>query len=150
MTVVAPPARDARSYPLIEALFARHGFAEVRADGIDAFARSAPLALVVFLDEPRRCKEALDLAVIVPELARAFAGCFTVGVALPDAALALQPRYGFRRWPALVVLREGRYVGAIDGLRGWDEYVAELAKLQAAPPTRAPTIGIAIKDAAGN
>jgi hydrogenase-1 operon protein HyaE len=53
-------------------------------------------------------------------------------------------RYGFRRWPALVVLRDGRYVGAIDGLRNWDEYLAEVAALLAAEPARPPSIGIAV------
>ena len=79
-----------------------------------------------------RIKETLDLAVIVPELAQAFPGRFAVGVLLPAAARAFQPRFGFRLWPAIVVLRDGKYVGAIEGLRNWDEYVARLAGLLAA------------------
>ena len=53
-------------------------------------------------------------------------------------------RYGFRRWPAIVLLRDGRYVGAVDGLREWGEYVAEVARLLDAPSARAPSIGIAV------
>ena len=41
---------------------------------------------------------------------------------------ALHARYGFRRWPALVVLSDGKHVGAVDGLRNWDEYVKEVAR----------------------
>ena len=59
--------------------------------------------MLVFTEDPLRIRETLDLAVIVPELARSFAGRFRVGVLLPEAARALQPRYGFRRWPALVM-----------------------------------------------
>ena len=66
---------------------------------------------------------------IAPELARAFPGRFAVGVLLPPASRAHQPRFGFRIWPAIVMLADGKYVGAIEGLRNWDEYVAELAEL---------------------
>ena len=48
---------------------------------------------------------------------------------MPEAARAIHPRYGFRRWPALVMLKDGQYVGAVDGLRNWDEYLASVAQL---------------------
>jgi hydrogenase-1 operon protein HyaE len=85
--------------------------------------------------------------VIVPEIQRAFPGRFAVGVLLPAAAREFHPRYGFRRWPAFVLLRDGQYLGAVDGLRNWDEYVGVVARLLEAPPTRAPTVGIAVKGA---
>jgi len=146
MTIAIPAAEnaDARAYPLIDALLTRHRYADVRADNVDAFLRSARLALLVFLDDPHRCKEALDLAVVVPEIVRAFPDRFAVGVLQPEAARALHARYGFRRWPALVVLRDAQYVGAVDGLREWSEYLSELERLASARPTRAP---ISIKDA---
>jgi len=83
--------------------------------------------------------------VIVPELVGAFPGRFSVGVLLPDAARALAVRYGFRRWPAFVILADGKYVGAVDGLRNWDEYLAEVSRLLDAAPSRPPTLGIAVK-----
>jgi hydrogenase-1 operon protein HyaE len=131
-------------HPLLLQLFTRHGFAEVDTETIDAFAGQPGHTLLLFTEDPRRYKETLDIAVIVPEIARAFAGRFRVGVLLPDAARACQPRYGFRRWPAFVMLKDGAYVGAVDGLRDWGEYGAEVARLLAAPPTRPPTIGIAV------
>jgi hydrogenase-1 operon protein HyaE len=54
------------------------------------------------------------------------------------AARALSPRYGFTRWPAFVMLREGQYLGVVDGLRDWGDYVSELDRLLAAAPTRPP------------
>lgn len=133
------------SYPLIEQLFTRHGFTEVKAADCSAFVARPGHTLLLFTEDPIRYKETLDLAVIVPELARAFPGRFAVGVALPDAARELHVRYGFRRWPAFVVLKDGAYVGAIDGLRNWDEYVDELARLLVAEPSRPPSVGIAVK-----
>ncbi|MFO1324417.1 MAG: hydrogenase-1 expression HyaE [Burkholderiales bacterium] len=132
---------------LIAQLFDRHAYAEVTARSIDAFAAGPGTAMLVFTEDPLCVRETLDLAVIVPELARAFAGQFRVGVLLPEAARALQPRYGFRRWPALVMVRDGAYVGAIDGLRTWNEYVTLIDPLLSAPPARPPTSRIPIAQA---
>lgn len=138
---------DARLYPPIARLFATHGYTEVGADNFDAVSGRTGHTLLLFTEDPIRYKETLDLAVIVPEIARAFPGRFAVGVLLPEAAREFHPRYGFRRWPAFVLLKDGEYVGAVDGLRNWDEYVDEVARLLAASPTRPPTVGIAVKGA---
>jgi len=84
------------------------------------------------------------MAVIVPELHAARAGKFRVALLPPEASRALAPRYGFARWPAFVMLRDGRYVGAVDGIRDWDVYIAELDRLLAAEATRPPTVGIPV------
>ena len=144
-TGVSPPTS---MHPLLAQLFTRHGFADITAANIDAFVGQAGHALLVFTEDPLRVRETLDVAVIVPELARAFPGRFRVGVLMPESARALQARYGFQRWPALVLLSDGKHVGAVDGLRGWDEYLTELARLLDAEPTRPPTIGIPVKTAA--
>ena len=70
-------------------------------------------------------------------------------MALGATARKLAVRYGFRRWPAFVMLADGRYVGAVDGLRNWDEYVEEVARLLDAPASRPPTIGVAVQGAGG-
>ena len=152
MTIPLPIAVDADPlrYPLIARLFDKHGFAEVTADDRDGWLARPGRSLVVFLEDPVRYRESLDLAVIVPEIAHAFAGRFAVGVALPVAARQLAVRYGFRRWPALVVLADGRYVGAIDGLRDWPVYLEEVAALLEAAPSRPPSVGVAVAgDGAG-
>jgi len=147
MTIPMPLAAgaDAREFPLIAQLFSKHGFAEVTAEGFAAWTEASGRALLVFIEDPGRQKETLDLAVIAPELVHTFPGRFRVGVLLPEAARALSVRYGFRRWPALVMLADGKYVGAIDGLRNWDEYLSEMARLIDAAPTRPPTLGIPVK-----
>ena len=104
----------------------------------------------MFTEDPVQYRETLDLAVIVPELALAFPQRFRTGVLLQQAARAIAPRYGFKRWPAVVLLADGQYVGAIDGLRDWQDYVDELARLLAAAPTRAPSVGIPVNAAASS
>ena len=137
------------SYPLVEQMFSRHGCSRVDADGIEAFLARPGHALLVFTEDPMRFKETLDLAVIVPQLQQAFPGRFTTGVLLPEAARQVQRRYGFNRWPALVMLKDGRYVGVIDGLRNWDEYLEQMQALLGADPSRAPTVGIPVRGPGG-
>ena len=42
------------------------------------------------------------------------------------------------------MLADGQYVGAIDGLRDWQDYVDEMKRLIDAPPSRPPSVGIAV------
>lgn len=144
----APAHAKPAIHPLIERLCAQTGAPMLEVETFDDWAKAPGRALVVFTEDPVMYRETLDLAVIVPELALAFAAAgdrrFRVGVLLQAPARVIAKRYGFRRWPALVVLADGQYVGAIDGLREWREYLDELGALLAAPPGRAPTIGIAV------
>jgi hydrogenase-1 operon protein HyaE len=145
-TIPMPPAANADplSYPLLAQLVDKHRFVRLTADNFEAFTQRAGRTLLVFLEDPVRYRETLDLAVIAPEVAHAFPGRFATGVLMPADARREAARYGFARWPALVMLADGKYVGAIDGLRNWDEYINEMEALLAAEPTRAPSIGIPV------
>lgn len=138
------PAAARPMHPLLERLVGLCGAAVLEPDSLDAWAGEPGAALLVFTEDPTLYRETLDLAVIVPELARALPERFRTGVLLPAAARALAPRFGFRRWPALVLLKGGHYVGAIDGLRDWQVYLDELSRLLESEPTRPPTVGIAV------
>ena len=134
-------------HPLLARLSDGFGFRTLDAADVDTLVAGSGHVLLVFTEDPERYRETLDLAVIVPELAREFSGRFTVAVLLPESARVIAPRYGFRRWPAVVLLRNGDYVGTIDGVRDWSEYRLELARLLDAPTSRPPAIGIAVKAA---
>jgi hydrogenase-1 operon protein HyaE len=45
------------------------------------------------------------------------------------------------------LFRDGGYVGAIDGLRDWNEYLVQTARLLEAPATRPPSIGVVVRSA---
>ena len=124
--------------PLIERLFSRHCCTRVDEGSHDDFVGEPGLALLFFTEDPVRFREVLDLAVIAPELAAAFPGRFRTGVLAPRAARAIAPRYRFRRWPAFVMTRDGRHVGAIDGMRNWEDYVAGIERLLQAEPCDPP------------
>jgi hydrogenase-1 operon protein HyaE len=139
---VETPVR--KRHPLLDRLVAQAAATVLDPATFDAWAAEPGHALLVFTEDPVLYRETLDLAVIVPELAAALPGRFRTGVLLPVPARAIAGRYGFRRWPALVLLKDGRYVGAIDGLRDWQVYLDEMAALLAAEPVRPPSIGIAV------
>ncbi|CAD5375020.1 Hydrogenase expression/formation protein [Rubrivivax sp. A210] len=140
------PAHQAL-HPLVQRLVLLTGAAVLDGADCEAWAARPGAAMLVFTEEPERFKETLDLAVIVPELHAARRGAFRVGLLPPAAARELARRYGFARWPAFVMLRDGQYLGAVDGIRDWDDYVAELDRLLAATPTRAPGIGVPVRAA---
>jgi hydrogenase-1 operon protein HyaE len=144
MTSATPPPD---LHPLLARLVRETGADLLDADSFDAWAQRDGVAMVVFAEEPERFKETLDLAVIVPELHATAGGGFRVGLLPPAAARVIAPRYGFARWPAFVMLRDGRYLGTVDGIRDWDVYVAELQRLMAAASSRPPGVGIAVKPA---
>ena len=93
-------------HPLLARLVRETGAAVLDASTFDAWAEQAGAAMVVFVEEPERIKETLDLAVIVPELAASRPGRFRVALLPPVAARAVAKRYGFAHWPAFVMLRD--------------------------------------------
>lgn len=142
------PITDATSlHPLLQRLLRSTGGALLAADTLDDWLAQPGTAMLLFADEPERQKETLDLAVIVPELVAARPGVLRVGLLPPALARSVAPRYGFARWPAFVLLRDGGYLGAVDGLRDWQVYLQALDTLLAAAPTRPPSVGIAVRPA---
>ncbi len=132
-------------HPLLLRMRQLTGAALLEADEVDDWAKLPGVAMLVFAEEPDRYKETLDLAVVVPELYAARPRTFRVGLLRPVVARALASRYGFARWPAFVMLRDGAYLGAVDGVRDWDVYLAELDRLLAADPVRPPSVGIPVR-----
>jgi hydrogenase-1 operon protein HyaE len=142
---IATPEAMAALHPLLARLVAETGASILDTDSFDTWANRPGIAMVIFAEDPERYKETLDLAVIVPELYATAGRRFRVGLLPPAASRVLAPRFGFARWPAFVMLRDGRYVGAVDGIRDWDVYVGELERLLTAAPSRPPTVGIPVK-----
>lgn len=132
-------------HPLMQRLVQETSAAVLQTDDVAAWLQEPGLAMLVFAEDPERFKETLDIAIIVPELHAAAGRAFRVGLLPPVAARAVAPRYGFARWPAFVMLRDGQYLGAVDGVRDWDVYQAELQRLLVAAPSRPPSVGIPVK-----
>ncbi len=130
----------------LRARLSRAGFVEVDELTLDSVAANVEHFVLLPLDNPAQRPEFADLAVILPEVLRQFDGTgvrFEVAFASPPASAALARRFGVFRQPALVFLRHGAQVGAIEGLRDWHEYVQTFARLRDARPGSDTAIGAA-------
>ena len=124
--------------PLVARLIEAHGAARLDEPGLESFLAQPGEAALFFTEDPVRFREVPDVAVILPELARAAARPFRIGVLPPPLANANAARYGVRRWPALVFVRDGEWLGNIEGLRDWTDYLAAVNALLASPTRPLP------------
>lgn len=79
-------------------------------------------------------------------LARALPFSERLRTALVDRACErrLHSRYHFDGWPALVLLRDGEYVGSINRMQDWDVYLSEIERLLHTAPSRLPGFKIPV------
>lgn len=123
---------------------AKHGFLRLVDDSPEF---PAGLAAVLVTEDPQRNLEVLDACVILPEALKPLGDRISRHVAGPDTAPALMQKYGIARAPAVVFLRDGDYVGSLNGIRDWNEYQAEVDRLLSGPAQPKP-IGIPVRVAA--
>jgi hydrogenase-1 operon protein HyaE len=151
----ADAAADPRAAPLVARLVAKFGAHWVDAASHDAFVGGSGDRVLFFSGDAVRFPESLDVAVVLPELQAALrrpdgSRPFEVGVVCRDHEDALARRWASQRWPALVFVRDGAYVGNLPGMHDWLEYVAKARELLAAPASRVPGVGISVVAAGTN
>lgn len=146
LPVAAPAAQLATLSPLIDRLVSAHGATWLTADNVADWAAGGGDRVILLAGDPVRFPEALDVAVVLPELRQHFAQRFAVGVAVREHEDAIAKRYGSIRWPALVFVRDGQYVTVLSGMLDWDVYVERVTEALAMPASRAPTIGIPVRN----
>jgi hydrogenase-1 operon protein HyaE len=127
---------EAPRHPLIERLLRECGVPEVGSEGIDAFLAPAGDVVLFFTEDPKKYPESADVAVILPELMKAFAGRFRAAVVARASERELQKRFGFARWPALVFVRGGDIVGTLTGVYDWDDFIEQVSTLLESPTRR--------------
>ena len=135
---------------LVTRLVEQQGASRLDAEGFDAFVAQPGETALFFTEDPQRFKEVLDLAVIVPEIRRAAVRPFRIGVLPPPLANAKASTWGVRRWPALVFLRDGQWLGNIEGLHEWSDFVALADELLRAAPRALPPKTIPLAAAAAS
>jgi len=129
---------------LLDKLVAKHGISEIDHAGFQAFINEAGNGIALLTEEPDTAAESWDMAVIFPELIAAMGNNLRTAVVRPESARLLQTRFGLGRLPALLFVRDGGYVGAIEGLRDWSEFANECDGMLQKPVSRAPSVGIAV------
>jgi len=123
---------------LVDRLVTELGYPRLDESNIDHFLKGHEHGVLFFTEDPQAFPESNDVAVILPELVRYFGDRLAPAVIAREAERALKKRYGFRAWPALVFLRRDRYLGVITRVQGWEDYLEQIERILAAPPSRPP------------
>lgn len=131
-------------HPLVQRLVDAHSATAVDPTTLDAWMARPGEHALLFGGDPVRFPEALDVAVVLPELRAALGGRFDIGVVPRDHEDALAKRFGVQRWPSVVFLRGSGYVATVSGMQDWTDYLAAVREALAHEVTRAPTVGIPV------
>lgn len=124
---------------VLEAL-ASHPACDVlrRADLDDFLARNSK-ALLFFTGDVANRPEGLDVAVVVRELATAYAGRLRVGVVDRRDEAVLMARFGVVVTPAVVYVRDGQAAEVVARMRDWPVFEQACERLLSSEP---PLAGI--------
>ncbi|MBT6094533.1 MAG: hydrogenase-1 expression HyaE [Rhodospirillaceae bacterium] len=125
--------------PLMDGIVEREAITVVDEAGLDAFAQSHGDVVLMVSGDYKRLGEVHDVAVILPELVKAFEGRLTPAIAAPEDERALQARFRFTAFPSLVFLREGAYLGVISRVLDWTDYLREISEILARTPSSPPS-----------
>jgi len=121
------------------ALSETFGLASIDEDTIDAFLAPAPDGtphrLLFFAGAAAERSETADVAIILPQLLRAFAGRLQAALVAGKAEAALKDRFHVGVFPSLVVLRGFETLGVLPKVYDWSDYLTRIeAMLQPHAP----------------
>ena len=124
------PAGLKPPHPLVARLETDFGWPRLATLAAVAEFTARPGAHCLFVPgDAARNLETPDAAVILPELRQAFQNAFDCAVI--DDAIEAQVREAARalRTPGYLFFREGRFLGAIEKLRDWDDYLVRTTQI---------------------
>lgn len=78
---------------------------------------------------PARNLETADAAVILPELRMVFQGAFDCAVVDDGIEADVRETFNALKTPGFLFFREGEYLGSIQKIRDWDDYMTHLPRL---------------------
>lgn len=131
-------------HPLLARLIETSGAILVTPQTVEAFESQPGDGVLLFSGDPVRFPEALDVAVVLPELHALHGRAFRIGVVAREGEDEVARRWAVQRWPSLVFIRDGQYLATLSGMKDWDVFVPEVAQALAARPTRRPGVGIPV------
>jgi len=123
---------------LLKSVIDRHGYRTVSEADLDEVTADLDFSVLLFAGDADRLGESDDVAIILPELEKLFEHVFTPLVVERTSERKLQQRYRFNAFPSLVFLRRGEYLGTIQRVLDWGDYVTEISKILTSEPTPPP------------
>ena len=128
------------NHPLIERLLQEFGYPQITLDNHDEFVGRPGMNVVFFPGDPATIRDATDVAVVLPELVKAFDGRLNPGVVTDvfGDGKTLKMQYGFHEYPSLVFVRDGDYVGTLSRVQDWADYLNRIGDMLSAAARRPP------------
>lgn len=136
---------------IISRITRENNFKLLNATSIEAFINSSGETLIFFLDNPIKRAEAVDLAVLIPELVTLTQRLVNVGILCPipganpnksasdpQTIKTIMNKFVINRLPSILFLRDGGYLGSIIGLKNWSEYQSEISQIINNPVSEPP------------
>ena len=122
----------------------RRGLPEVDVARVDPFLGAADeagaLTVLLSTGDPARFPEAIDVAVVLPELIDAFQGRLRGAVIARGAESELGQRFGVRVQPTLIFVAKGETLGLIAKIQDWSIYIDRITKLIDRPRGQSATV----------
>lgn len=123
---------------LLQSIIERNGYDVIGHDRLDDHATAHEHVALFFAGDADRLAESNDVAVVLPELEKAFRGAFTPVVVARDSERQLQLRFHFNTYPAVVFLRRGAYLGTIQKVQDWADYLRLIREILSSEPSDPP------------
>ena len=116
-------------HPLIERLTTEMEWPRLTTEDEILTWLSRPGVHVLFVPgDAKRNLETADVAVILPELHRAFQGRFDCAVVGDEMQANVKESSGVFKTPSLIFYRDGACLGGIPKVRDWDDYMARITR----------------------
>ncbi|MFP4002267.1 MAG: hypothetical protein ACLFV8_00725 [Alphaproteobacteria bacterium] len=114
--------------PLIERLGNEFGYPTLGRETIGPFLSGEGARVLFITGDPEKQSHTNDVAVVLPEIVKAFGGRLEAGVLERDLEAEVMPVLGVLMLPALVFLRDGRMLGFLSRMQDWDVYLEKVAE----------------------
>lgn len=124
--------------PLIDSIIEREKLPVVNADALVEFAKDNGDTVLFVTGDWKRHVEVNDVAVILPEILKASNGALKAAVLDRESERKIQTMYRFSKFPSLIFLRDGEYLGVIQKVLDWQDYIVEINEILAGEPKPAP------------
>ncbi len=124
--------------PLMNSIIERENIPVVTADTLDEYAAANGDVVLFVGGDWHRLVEVNDVAVILPEILKASNGHLKAAILDCDSERKIQTRFRFNRFPSLIFLRDGDYLGVIQKVLDWSDYVTEINAILARDATQPP------------
>ena len=128
--------------PLMQNIIERENLLVVSAKTRDEHTKGSGDVVLFVSGNWKKYVEINDVAVILPELIKASNGHLKALVLDRESEREVQKRFLFNRFPSLVFLRDGEYLGVIQKVLDWQDYIVEINKILASSPKKPPPFEI--------